>query len=54
MRVLVKLAIVVCALWAIDMYAFGARHSQALWQEAQYQGKMINYDVRRVLRKLSL
>jgi hypothetical protein len=54
MRVFVRLAIVVCALWAIDTYAFGGTYRQALWQEARYQGQTVKHDVRRLLRKLNL
>jgi hypothetical protein len=53
MRVFVRLAIVVCALWAIDAYAFDGLYRQALWREAQYQGQMVYYDLRRFLRKVS-
>jgi hypothetical protein len=33
------LAIVVGALWALDLYAFDGRHSQAAWQEANTKVK---------------
>jgi hypothetical protein len=53
MRVIVRLAIVVCALWAIDEYAFAGFYRQALWQETQNQGQILYYDLRRFLRKVS-
>jgi hypothetical protein len=53
MRVFVRLAIVVCALWAIDRYAFGGLYRQALWQEAQNQGQILYYDLRRFLRRVT-
>ena len=39
------------AFWAFDVYAFDGRYSQAVWQEAQSQGRQFRYNVDRLLDK---
>jgi hypothetical protein len=53
MRSFFILILAIGAFWAIDVYAFHGRYSQAIWQEAQSQGQQFNYAVQRFLRKLS-
>jgi hypothetical protein len=54
MRGFVALAIVVGALWALDLYAFHGRYSQAAWQETNYQGQKFSYQVQYHLKKNGL
>jgi hypothetical protein len=54
MRGFVALAIVVGVLWALDLYAFQGRYSQAAWQAANYQGQKLSDQVQYHLRKNGL
>ena len=52
MRSLLVLA-AIGALWAIDVSAFNARYSSAVWQDVNSRGQQLNYEIQRRLKKLS-
>ena len=41
-----KLLLLVGALWAVDAVAFDGRYSNAISQQAKYQGQMVRYEIR--------
>ena len=51
MRGFLLLILVVGVFWALDMYAFDGRYSQAARREAQSQGQQFQYEVRQWLNK---
>jgi len=54
MRSFLMLILLIGALWAIDAIAFGGEYSTAIWQEANYQGQKLNYELQYTFRKLGL
>jgi hypothetical protein len=52
MRTFFVTAVVVAALWVLDVWAFESRYSKAVWAHATDQGTMFQYQVHYVLRKL--
>ena len=54
MRGFLIVAILLGAFWAIDAVVFDARYRKAAWQEANYQGQKVNYQVRYWLSRSGL
>jgi len=54
MRIIIILAVLIVASWAIDTSAFDGRYLRAAWQEANYQGQKVNYEVRYWIKKSGL
>lgn len=45
-----KLLLIVGVLWVIDLFAFNARYSAAIWQDVKIQGQQFSYNVEHWLR----
>ena len=54
MRGVVTLIVLIGVLWAVDAFGFKGRYSQALWQEANYRGQKLNYEIRYWLNRSGL
>lgn len=37
----IKLIVLIGALWAIDVVAYGGRYSTAVWEQANYEGQTV-------------
>jgi hypothetical protein len=53
MRRLLSLAVLVFALWAIDLYAFNGRYWAAAGDEINYYAKTLNDGVQGLMRRLN-
>ena len=51
---LVSTVVILGTLWAIDTLAFEGRYTQAVWQEAKFQGQQLNSQIRYTFRKAGL
>ena len=43
------MAVVIGALWFLDVYAFNGRYSEAIWQDASAQGQRFSDQIQRWL-----
>lgn len=51
---LIPTVVIICALWAIDALAFDSHYTQAVWQEAKFQGQQLNFQIQYAFRKVGL
>lgn len=49
-----KLTILIGALWALDMVVYKGRYSSAAWEQANYHGQMVQYDIQDWFRRIGI
>jgi hypothetical protein len=51
MRHVAFLVLIICGLWAFDKVAFDGRNSAAIWSDADYKAKTVQYEIDYWLRR---
>jgi hypothetical protein len=54
MSTFIKLIVLIGALWALDVVAFGGRYSASVWQDASDQGQAVQYDIQDWFKRIGI
>lgn len=49
-----KLIVLIGALWALDVVIYGGRYSSSVWEQANYQGQMVRYDIKDWFKRIGI
>jgi hypothetical protein len=54
MRKFFHLAVLIVALWTIDLLAYGGYYSSTVLEQASYQGQMVQYNIQDWFKRIGI